>query len=435
MAGYKGIGMIRRIKAGLGWSRTQTNTIIFRQQALVTCRNKQYLAYYDRNQKVVIGVRKHGESAFHIVRTNLEGDAGDAHKTICMGASPDGMLHLAFGLHDQPLLYYRTLKPGDPASFAPSMPLMKVRSSSATYPTFSNNQDNQLFFLWREGTSGAGDICLSRYDEKTETWRLLHSPLISGGHDYSPYFWYPGHGIDGSFHLAWCWRRTPDAGTNSMICHAVSRDGGKNWFTVSGRRLAPPITRTGCEVADAVPEGENLMNQGPVAVDPFGNPHIMYYRNDPDRFIRYVHLWNDAVAWRSTLLNYVKADFTLAGRGTLETPISRPNLVAARDMTLYALFRDSRGGGRIRIARATPPDYLDWQARTLLPDRVGQWEPCVDLALWNKNNIISLLVQLVSQGSHETSTFTDPTPITVVDFDPKQWWSRTSNQAIDEDIH
>jgi hypothetical protein len=84
---------------GEGWARNTINTTVFRNNALVTHLETQYIAYYDAEQYVVLGKRRSGSSRWTLQRTPFKGRCNDAHNVISIMLDGDGYVHVAWDHH------------------------------------------------------------------------------------------------------------------------------------------------------------------------------------------------------------------------------------------------------------------------------------------------------------------------------------------------
>jgi hypothetical protein len=281
-----------------------------------------------------------------------------------------------------------------------------------------NLQDGTLLFLYRDGQSGRGDLCVNRYDVETRSWHVLQHPLISGAGRCNPYWCRPGVGTDGSLQLAWCWRRTGDAATNSKLCFARSRDGGITWEDSSGKPYTMPITPDTAEVIDPVEENSNLSNQDSSEVDRRNCLHVVIRKNDAGGIVQYYHTWFDGRTWRQSQVSQFTEACNLKGGGTLKTPLSRPDLFIGERDRVYVLYRDNRQGSTPMVARATPPDYDRWTLEALAEVNLLQWEPNYDIGRWKREGILNLLLLPTDQGNHETVTETGPQMVSILEWQP-----------------
>lgn len=392
------------------FAANQVNAVIGRQSALVSWAGRQYTAFYDPAGEVVVACRDRDGGPWTFRPLGYRGAMRDAHNSINLGVSADGLLHISYDHHGAPLRYRRGVAPGE-LRFGPEVAMTGLREGRVTYPQFVGSPDGRFYFLYRDGGSGNGDLCLNLYDSDADgqaTWRPLHHPLISGEGRSNPYWWRPAVGQDGSLHLAWCWRRTGDGGTNRDVCYAVSRDGGRTWCRTDGSVYDLPITAAQAEVADPAPEGSNLINSCGACVDAEGRPHLAHYRNDEGGIPQMYHVRFDGKGWRATAVTERTQAFRLSGGGTLRPPLSRPDVVVSASGTAHVVYRDDTAGGRVRVSSAEGPDYWPWTHQDVTDFGVGAWEPNFDPEAWRQEERLELWVHRCEQGDHERTTDMPP---------------------------
>jgi hypothetical protein len=271
--------------------------------------------------------------------------------------------------------------------------------------------------VYREGTSGDGDVMLDRWDVASGRWRALAHPLIDGEGRRNAYVEPLAVDEDGTWHLAWTWRETWDASTNHDILYARSSDEGATWTRSSGEPYALPITEATAEVAVSVAPGHDLVNQTTMAVDADGRPYVAtYWRPDGSDVPQYHLLWRDASGWHTSMIGRRVTPFTLAGGGTRRIPASRPLVLTGPGSTVHVVFRDAERGGGISLATSIDPARTDWRFRTLWVPSVGQWEPLHDATAWREDGALRLLVQRVGQGEGETLEDLPPQPIQILEW-------------------
>lgn len=393
---------------GLAYAATEINATIFRLEALASDAKHQYATYYDPAGNVVVARRELTGGPWDLRTLPITGNVRDAHNDVVLGLSGDGVRHLSYDQHvygrqAQPLHYRSADRATDWADFGPVRAMTGTLENRVTYPTFIPGPHGALYFFYRDGSSGNGRLCLDRYDSSTHTWSAVQSPLLEGAGRSSPYWWRPEVSADGVLHVAWCWRDSPDASSNHDIYYARSRDGGKTWENSAGAKLALPITVASDARVFAIATGQNLMNSCALATDAQNHPHIVYYCNGPDGVPQYFHLWFDGQNWSAQQVSHRTKAFSLAGGGTLEVPISRPEIAVSRAGTAYLITRDQEFGGGLRLYAARPP-YTQWQALDVLYEPLGDWEPTYDLARWQRAGVLSLFVLPVRQGNNEQVT-------------------------------
>jgi hypothetical protein len=416
-------GLHRRLETRIlpvapGYAATKVNTAIFRHHAIVSHGQRQFVTFYDPQGNVTIAWRDLPSQEWALHHTDWKGHVQDAHNAISLGVSADGRLHISYDHHGGPLRYRRSDKPLDPTTFGALVPMTSRKENRVTYPQFVNLRDGTLLFFYRDGASGNGDLCVNRYRVEDRTWEPVHHPVISGAGQFNPYWCRPAVGTDGSLQLAWCWRRTGDAATNSRVCYAGSADGGRTWHNSHGEPYALPITPATAEVIDPVEENNNLSNQDSAEVDSRNRLHIVIRKNDASHIPQYFHIWSDGVAWRQSPISQFTGAYNLKGGGTLRTPLSRADLFFDPRDNLYVLYRDNRRGSRPMLARACPPDYDAWSHVALADINLRQWEPNYDLVRWKRDGVLDLFLQSTDQGHHETVTRTGPQMVSVLEWRP-----------------
>jgi hypothetical protein len=103
-----------------------------------------------------------------------ESQRSNGHRNTVLGISPgDGRLHLSWDHHNNDLNYTRSragllTEPPErlsPADFEPRQPVVPGAPQRVTYPRFFNGPDETLYFFYRSGGSGAGNIALFQYQD------------------------------------------------------------------------------------------------------------------------------------------------------------------------------------------------------------------------------------------------------------------------------
>ncbi len=241
--------------------------------SLLTEGERQYVAYFNADRRMVVGMRNLGDPEFvktvlpslsdapptRGTRSTIQG--WDSHNYITMALDAEGHLHLAGNMHANPLTYFRSRDPHDVTTLEPVESMVGRLENRVTYPRFMNAPDGRLVFLYRHGGSGNGDEILNVYDEATRTWRRLRDqPLLAGEGQRNAYPNGPRLGPDGWHHLLWVWRRTPAAETCHDLSYARSRD-LVNWENAAGEALELPITISSPgTIVDPIPVNGGIIN-------------------------------------------------------------------------------------------------------------------------------------------------------------------------------
>jgi hypothetical protein len=405
---------------GPAWGANSVNAVIFRQDPITTHGNRQYAAYYDAEGRVVVAARNFNQTDWKTTVTDLRGDTKDAHRDISLIADGDGFLHISWDHHGNPLQYARSKAP-DTIDFAPPMPMSGQNEANVTYPQFFKLPDGNLIFLFRDGASGRGNLIVNRYETKTQTWTQLHSNLISGENRRNAY---PQACVDakGAIHVSWVWRESPDVATNHDLCYARSLDGGKTWSNSDGTPYTIPITAATAEIASAIPQKHELMNQTSMCTDSQGHPIIAtYFRPEGEKVVQYFVIHYDGSGWKTIQASQRKTPFSLSGSGSKQIPISRPQVLARSGngkTSVWLLFRDAERDSRISMAACEDLRQPKWTISDLTDFSVRYWEPSYDHIRWERDGVLDLFVEATGQGDAETLENIPPQTAQVLEWQP-----------------
>lgn len=263
---------------------------------LLTHEDRQFVAYYNADRRMVVGMRKLSDDTFTKTvlssksqnppgrRTSSTVQGWDSHNDIVMAVDAGGYLHLSGNMHASPLTYFRSGKPLDVTSLKQADTMVGRNEKRCTYPHFMKSPDGRLIFHYRDGGSGNGSEIYNIYDVKTRAWtRMLDKALISGGGKANAYQRGPKLGPDGYYHLIWMWRNTPAVETNHDLSYARSRD-LVHWETAAGEALSLPITMADKgTIIDPVPVEGGLHNSNHhFCFDSKGRGVVSYFKHDAD---------------------------------------------------------------------------------------------------------------------------------------------------------
>jgi hypothetical protein len=405
-----------------GWASNSVNAVIFRKNSLVTFKGYQYTAFYDSAQYVVLVKRKSASGKWTINRTLYKGDATDAHKSISIIADGAGYLHVAWGQHNNPLNYAKSLKPGSLA-LTSKLPMTGSKESKLSYPEFYKLPGGDLLFFYRDGGSGNGNLMINRYSVTTKSWVRLQNNLIDGEGKRNAY-WQLAIDAVGTIHLSWVWRESPDVASNHDIAYACSKDGGLTWQKTNGEKYTLPITAANAEYACKIPQKSELINQTSMFADAAGRPFIATYWTDAGETVPQYHIvYFNGTAWAVNNLGFRKTTFSLSGMGTKSIPISRPQIVAwqkGKNIAAALVFRDEERGSKVSLAVSNDITGNNWQITDLTAQSVGSWEPTYDTELWKQKEIINLFIQNVTQVDGEGNANTPPQPVQIIEWKPSK---------------
>lgn len=409
------------VPVGLGWAKNTVNANILRHNAVVSHGRTQYAAYYDAEANVILAKRTLGSSDWETHKTQYQGKVRDAHNVISIMIDGAGYLHVSWDHHGHPLRYARSVAPGS-LELSDKLPMLGEKEARVTYPEFYRLPDGDLIFLYRDGSSGNGNLMINRYAVKTEKWTRVQDALVNGEGQRNAY-WQMCTDAVGAIHLSWVWRETGDVATNHDIAYAKSTDGGKTWQRSDGSRYELPITAANAEYAVRIPQGRELINTTSMCASSDGRPYIVsYWRPEGSDVPQYQLVYHDAAAWRIAQIGQRTTPFRLSGGGSKRVPISRPRVAVdttGPSDTTYMLFRDAERGNRVSVAICEDLRQPTWRFVDLTDFSVGHWEPSYDTEQWRESQTLHIFVQHVGQGDGETLEELPPQPISILEWRPK----------------
>lgn len=313
---------------------------------LVTHPPFQFAAYFDAERRMTVAQRRldSKEWNFHRLPSQL---GWDSHNYVTLAIDPAGHLHVSGNMHNVPLIYFRSEKPLDAASLRPVKSMTGDREAHVTYPVFLRDAKKRLLFRYRDGGSGQGDDLFNVYDPASKKWtRLVDGPLLSGEGERSAYATEPRVAPDGTFHMVWVWRDTPDCATNHTISYARSSD-LVTWTDAAGKPLALPITMATGDVVDPVPSGGGLINiNREVGFDNKGRAVVTYHKYDERGDLNaYAARYQDG-AWKIVKVSdWTDHRVEFSGGGSIVFPVRIGAVEAIGDGRLKLAYRREGGGG------------------------------------------------------------------------------------------
>ena len=345
----------------------------------------QAVIYYSRGGLwPMVAHRDHGSATWNDLIDMPSADANDelgtavldAHNTISMGFDSSEAGHFSGNMHTVALKYQMY----DLGTGWTNPAMVGTLESSVTYPKFQRLLNDDLLFMYRDGSSGNGDLIVNRRASASSTWaRQYAGPLLQGKSTDSPYW---GLGLDntsGTLHLFWMWRGDPlTADSNHDICYARSEDSGATWEKSDGTAYTLPITPASAEILVATAAtGSGLLNDPSVAVDSSGNPHCAFIIEDGSGYSQIKHLWHNGTAWQEEFVTSFTDTLDLAG-GLPAIPLSRPMTVCWPTGEVWIVYRTSWAskGGYLRAIDVTTPGSPSEQV--LVSTDLGEYEPSHD---------------------------------------------------------
>jgi len=302
----------------------------------------QYIAFYDGDHRMTVGKRRLSETNWDFIKLP-ERVGWDTHNKIVLFQDRKGYLHITGNMHCAPLRYYRTKAPADIRTFQAIHRWTGDYEDRVTYPSVLKLRDGSVYMLYRHGGSGNGMRILLGYDEETQKWTKT-VPILTNGMGRTPTCnAYPIGLLEdrqGTWHIAWCWRETPDVITNFDICYARSFDRGRTWKGWDGRELELPITPENAHVVEHIEQDAGLMNGGSFAVDDQGRPYVGYTRFDKDGYNQlYIATPVDG-KWRIIQLTDWKHRFYFQGRGTIPQYPPVPRVSITKEQNILVAYNN-----------------------------------------------------------------------------------------------
>ena len=410
--------------------------------SFLTQGGRQFVAYYDADRRITVASRPLGSADWTTVhpegrwlekaQRNSNVTGWDSHNYLALAADRDGCLHLSGNMHVDELVYYRTTRPLDITSFERLDRMTGERENTCTYPVFFRNAAGDLFFRYRDGSSGNGSDLYNTYDSATRTWhRLLDTPLLDGEGKRNAYALDPTPGPDGRFHLVWMWRDTPDCSTNNHLSYARSRD-LLHWEDHLGRPIALPVTLARGDVVDAAKPHEGLINMTfALGFDEHQQPVVVYHRYDAAGHSQLFAARPDGEGWRTRALTDWNFKWAFSGGGSIEGEVLLTPPQTAPDGVLTVPFTTrAAGSGRVQFraadltplpapAVAAPAGPADPLAALLTPHTPGME---VNLRLSRQDDVCYVLrwETLPRNRDRPRATIPPPTELRVFEFsDPK----------------
>ena len=321
---------------------------------------RQYVAYYNKDRRMIVGVRKLGEKKFKLFQMpsklnrppNYKRNESstilgwDSHNYITLKEDKDGYVHLAGNMHCNGLTYFRTAKPYDITSFKQVDSMVGKNEDKCTYPKFMDGPNGALIFHYRDGSSGNGNEIYNIYDSKNKTWkRLLDKPLADGKGLMNAYLNGPVKGPDGNYHVSWVWRDTYDCKTNHDLSYAVSKD-LVNWQAAGNKNIKLPMTiDTKVVVVDPIPVDGGIINgTGKIGFDVNGKPVLTYHKFDKDGNTQIYAARFENGKWKIRQLTHWKYRWYFSGGGSISVEVKVGTVKPRKDGRLELYFYHKKFG-------------------------------------------------------------------------------------------
>lgn len=170
-----------------GYAKSSVNATVFRKNSISSYREHQYVAFYDNDANVMLAKRKLGSDLWEINKTQYKGNVKDAHNVICIMHDGAGYLHMSWDHHNDPLRYAVSVE-SESIEMGDKQSMVGELEDKATYPEFYKMANGDLIFLYRDGSSGNGNLVMNHYNLKTKSWHRVHNNLIDGEGERNAYW-------------------------------------------------------------------------------------------------------------------------------------------------------------------------------------------------------------------------------------------------------
>jgi arabinoxylan arabinofuranohydrolase len=252
--------------------------------SLQTIGDNQFVAYYDKERNMSVAKRNVQSNKWEkvILSNKLN---WDSHNSVTLAVDNKGYIHISGNMHADPLIYYRSEKPFDISTMKElNFKVSKVDEKSVTYPRYFYDKEGELFYSFRSGSSGNGDIFIYRFDTKNLKWiKHIEKPLFDGTSGSVAYSAYNKIHKDknGKFHFIWMWRTSPLVETCQQINYASSSD-LLTWSNMKGESVSLPFLPQNEKTwVEFTPENSGLHNgKYDLVISQDETPMIVYMKYD-----------------------------------------------------------------------------------------------------------------------------------------------------------
>jgi hypothetical protein len=313
----------------------------------------------------------------------------DGHNTFSLGIGSDGIIHVAGNMHGVALKYARSTAAYNISAWTTGS-MVGTQETSVTYPLFANSASGALYFFYRQGTSGQGNVYMNKWNGVGSGWARMATVFDGDSSAESPYINRVAPDADGGFHFMVTWRELADADSNTDIGY-VYRDPAGVWRRSDGFVQTMPVTHANCEIVVPMEQGSGLINQTGLDVDRDGNPHGVFMWYDTAGKSQYYHVWFEADEWHTEQVSsFTDRVETIGVVGTLQRIVARPPIVCASNGKVYVIGRArSTEGNRPILIDCTAPGH---PVTPLFDMDLSEWEAAYDFRTLRRSDDLRMLV-------------------------------------------
>lgn len=385
------------------YAKNSINTSVFRTNSISSDDNYQVVSYFSDDGYVTLAKRSLNSYNWEIFKTPFNCNCQDAHNGISLCIDGDGYIHIAYDHHVSPLTYRKSLEPYS-FNFGPLEYMVdELEEQKVSYPEFYRKNNGNLVFVYRDGGSGNGDCVINEYNVKTKTWSRVQDKLLDGEGQRNAY-WQMCVDNNDNVYVSWVWRESSNVETNHDMCYAYSTNGGYNWYNSLNNTYSMPINAGSAEIAWAIPQNSELINQTSMTTDLYGHPYIAtYWRDSNSEVPQYRIIYNNGAEWKSQQVSNRTTPFSLSGAGTKRIPIARPRMVIDELGGAMFIFRDIERNELVSMYYCNDITNPEWNVKDLTNFSVGAWEPTIDIDRWKRDGVLDIYVQKSYQGDGEVN--------------------------------
>lgn len=264
--------------------------------AFLTTQNLQIAAYYDATRELVVSARDSDSTAWTHQATGETFAGWDHHNSVAAAIDPQGYLHMAADMHNQPMNYFRSAAPlTDAAQLAIPGFIQRISplwnaslETRCTYPRWFESPNGEFCFNYREKSDpNTHHSVVLRWNPAAKTWSQTTgtASLFSWNPStiYSVYHNSPTR-AGGRFHFVYNWtaaNRT-SATSDHRLGYVRSSD-MVNWTDAFDRPVTLPVgpTTASGTVIDNIPVAGGLSRLNyRLMFDRQGDPIVAYHKWD-----------------------------------------------------------------------------------------------------------------------------------------------------------
>lgn len=285
----------------------------------------------------------------------------DSHNNISLCLDWAGRLHVLANMHGDNLRYVRMATQGDITNWVtPTM--IGSEETQVTYPRLVSYSDGALGLLYRDGSSGNGDLYFNYLAAGQDNW--VRRGMVCGGKINSENPYESHLKVDSRDYTSFAitWRpENGDANTNNDVHLIRSKDRGLSWATWSGDSITLPLlhSNTSAKILSTPATNSGIINQFGHNVDEKLDRWYIALQLADERsdalgtYDRNIHLlWNDSNGnVRNEQLTDLRNTMSLINWST------RPCVYVSKEGRVFVSYTTRRFGpyaNSVRMIEATP---------------------------------------------------------------------------------